>query len=334
MNKNAFVGALVAAVVALGVLAVRQSREIASLQDAQAQERAALEKQVAVLKSAREEVRAKAARGAQKAAAANDRQAPATTAQAEPAAIEVAAAATQAGTNFMGAIAGMMKNPQMKEMIRAQQKVMVSQMYGALPRYLNLSAETKEQLDKLLLDRQMAMAEVGLTMMNGSEEERKQALEDSKTVKETYDRAIQDLLGDQDDEIFKQYEQSVSEQTTVSMFKNTLTGEDSLSEQQEYDLVTAMYQARKEMPQDSVFNKENQSADPSQFTEERIAETLKQMEDLQKRYAESATAVLTEPQLARFKQWQEQMAVMQQTGLKVSAQMFGQGKSGAAAEQK
>jgi len=226
----------------------------------------------------------------------------------------------------MGAIADMMKNPQMKEMMRAQQKVMVNKMYAALPRYLNLSDETKARLDQLLLDRQLAMAEVGLAMMNGSAEDRKKAAEDSKAVKAESDQAIQELLGAQDYEVFKQYEASLSEQTNVSMFKDTLSGNDALDEQQEYDLVAAMYQAREALPQDSLFNQQNQSPDPTQLTEERIAETLKQMEALQQRYAEAAATVLSAGQLERFKQWQQQMANMQRAGLNMAAQMFNAGK--------
>jgi hypothetical protein len=53
----------------------------------------------------------------------------------------------------------MMKNPQMKEMMKAQQKLAVDQMYASLPRYLGLPAETKEKLQALLLERHLAMAE-------------------------------------------------------------------------------------------------------------------------------------------------------------------------------
>jgi hypothetical protein len=317
---------MAASVVALGVLAVRQQRELATLKDAIACEQAAVKKQAAAK-------RAQAAASVRPAEAGAARRPHAKDSPAPPAAPAVARAPA-AGTNFMGAVADMMKNPQMKEMMRAQQKVMIGQMYGALPRYLSLPAEAKEQLDKLLLDRHLALAESGIAMLSGSAEDRNKAMEESKDAKAEYDRAIEELLGDQDYDIFKQYEQSVSEQTTVSMFKNTLTGDDGLSEQQECDLVAAMYQARKELPQDSLLSPQSQSADPTQLTEARIAETLKQMEALQKRYAESAATVLSEAQLARFKQWQQQMAAMQQAGLKMSAQMFGQGQSGAAATQK
>lgn len=337
MNKNVWIICLAGTVLMLGSAVVMQNRQIALLKKAHAGEMAVMSQKVDVLvKAARAEAKKPKALSEQPVEAAS---APrpgdfrAETVQPEPAA--PATPAPQAGglnTNFFGAIANMMKNPQMKEMMKVQQKLAVNQMYASLPRYLSLPAETKEKLQELLLERQLALAETGLAMMNGSEEERKKAAEDSKTAKAEYDQAIKELLGDQDYEVFKLYEESVPEQTHVTMFKNSLTGDESLSEQQENDLVAAMYQARKELPKDSLLNQQNQSADPSQLTQEHVEESLKQMERLQQRYAEGAAEILSASQLEKFKQWQEQMAAMQRAGLSMAAQMFGQGKAGTSAK--
>lgn len=231
------------------------------------------------------------------------------------------------GTNFMGAVAEMMKNPQMKEMMRAQQKVAVGQMYGGLSRYLSLTGERKEQLDELLLDRQMALAEMGLAMMSGSKEEQAKLGEEIAAAQTEYNAAIKALLGDADYEIFKHYEESIPEQMSVSMFKNNLTGDETLSEQQEYDLITALYEARKALPAESLLNQQNnQTADPTMFSEERIAEAMRQLETTQQVSAERAGAILNAAQMERFKVWQKQMADMQRMGLTMAAQMFGQGQ--------
>ena len=54
-------------------------------------------------------------------------------------------------------MAQMMKSPQMKEMMRAQQKVSIDGMYGSLSKYLNLSTNDMDALKELLLQRQMAI---------------------------------------------------------------------------------------------------------------------------------------------------------------------------------
>ena len=329
MKKNVLIVVLIVAVAALAFTVVQKNHQLETVMNAARQERAARKTHAeSVPKTARTEREKDKAETTLPAKPVESR-----TAKTEPVAPAVAKA-PGVNTNFMGAIADMMKNPQMKEMMRAQQKVMIGKMYAALPRYLNLPDETKARLDQLLLDRQLAMAEAGLAMMNGSAEDRKKAAEDAQAVKTEGDRAIQELLGAQDYEVFKQYEASLSEQTHVSMFKDTLSGDDALDEQQEYDLVAAMYQAREALPQDSLLNQQNQSPDPTQLTEERIAETLKQMETLQQRYAEAAATILNAGQLERFKQWQQQMATMQRAGLNMAAQMFNPGKSAVATPQR
>lgn len=334
MNKNVWIVCLVGAVLALSAVIVLQNRQIERINATSLAERATLEKQVRTLTKAlqAEAKKPKALSGEPVGAASAPRPA---AFRAEPGQPEPSAPATPApqaagmNTNFFGAIANMMKNPQMKEMMRAQQKLVVDQMYASLPRYLSLTAETKEKLQALLVERQQALAETGLAMMNGSEGERKKAAEESKAAKAEYDQAIKELLGEQDYEVFELYEESVPEQTHVTMFKNSLTGDESLSEEQENGLVAAMYQARKDLPNDSLLNQQNKSPDPERLSEEGVAEALKQMERLQQRYAEGAAGILSAAQLEKFRAWQEQMAAMQRAGLSMAAQMFGKGKSGA-----
>ena len=67
----------------------------------------------------------------------------------------------------------------------------------------------------------------------------------------------------------------------------------------------------------------NQNADPSQFTEERVAQMEKQMQQLQQRYTDQAKTILTPTQLEQFAAWQKQFSTMQLAGLKMAAAMFG-----------
>ncbi len=231
-----------------------------------------------------------------------------------------AAAAGGSASNYFASLAGMMKDPAMKNMIRSQQKMMLNRQYGALTRYLNLPADKQNALQALLLDRQMAMVDSSMAMMVGSADERKRAGEEIKAVRDEYDKKIRDLLGPQDYETFHEYEQTVGERTQVQMFKEALPAELALTDQQEYDLVYAMYDERKALPASSLLK--NQNADPSQFTEASINEALKQIEELQKRYAERAAGILTPAQLERFTEWQEQISAMQAAGLKMALQMF------------
>ena len=238
------------------------------------------------------------------------------------------------GTNFMSALAGMMKNPYMKETMKAQQKVAVDKMYSDLLKSLtNLTDEQRNQFHEMLVERQQFMAEAGMTMMTGSAEEKKKAVELMKDAKAGYEQVVNDLFGAETRDTFKQYEDRLPEHSSLAMFKSALPAADAMNAQQESDLIAALYQERKNMPADSLLNKGGQPPDPTQFSEEHITKALQQMEQLQQRNLSRAESILTSPQLEQFKQYQKQMANMQTMGLKMAAQMFGQQtKAGAAAQ--
>ena len=308
-----------AVAVAMGVYETHRlsqmQEEILTLQ----QKQAPLTKQLQQLRQERDEARA------QLAALERENQQSRTNTQelsnSLPSATAIEAGA-QAHTNLFAGFAKMFKDPQMKEMIRAQQKMMVGQMYGSLYKELGLSPTDEEALKKLLEDRQMALMDVGLAAMGESGTDSKQTTEDTKTLKAQYDKQIEDLLGPQAYSAFQQYDQTVAERVQVNLFKQSLSADNALTDQQENERVEAMYQARKALPESSLLN--GQTRDPSQLTEDGIAQALKVQEQLQKQYADSAASILTPAQLDQFTKFQQQMSAMQAASMKMASQMFGQ----------
>ncbi|MGA2138789.1 MAG: hypothetical protein ABSH14_08015 [Verrucomicrobiia bacterium] len=236
MKKNLWMGVLLAAAVALAATAVWQSRQIAQLKEQLAS--AAVEKAKAPPVSAAEKPIPEPATPAHPVE-------PVSVSAPEAAPPPAAPASASTTSNYFAGLAGMMKNPQMKEMVRAQQKVMLDRMYGSLSSYLNLPADKLDALKEMLADRQMAMVDSGMAMMGGSESDRKQAVEETKVIKSDYDKKIQDLLGPQDYSVFQQYEQTANERMSVQMFKNALPADAALTDQQEDNLIAAMYQSAK-----------------------------------------------------------------------------------------
>jgi len=314
MKKNIVIGVLVVTAVALAVVVGLQSQQIEILK---ARQQRTIEIEEA----------AKSAQLARESAPAPVEEVPAAAVETKP--VEPVAVAAPVpplpsggGTNNpMSALAEMMKNPQMKEMMHAQQKVAIDGMYGSLSKYLNLSTNEMDSLKELLLQRQMALMDSGMSMMGGSEADRKQAAEDAKTLKTDYDKKIQDLLGTQDYPVFQDYEKTAADRMSVQMFKGSLPADATLTDEQEESLIAAMSEERKALPPTSLMN--SQSADPSQLTEERMAETLKQMQGLQQRNAQRAASILTPAQLDQFTKFQQQMNSMAAAGMKMAAQMFG-----------
>ena len=310
MKKNIWIVLSLIAVVALAAVVVRQSRQITQLQEQLTS--AAAEPKAPPVPATEKEISGPPAQ---------TKPVEMTLAPPTPEPSPTAQSGAGSTNNFFSGLAGMMKNPQMKEMVRAQQKVMLDRQYGSLSKYLNLPAERLDALKELLSDRQMAMVDAGMSMMGGSDSDRKQAVEESKAIKADYDKKIQELLGSQDYPFFQDYEKTLNERMSVQMFKDALSADATLTDQQEDNLVAAMYQERQAMPASSLMNNQNQ--DPSQFTEEHITELQKQMEQLQKKYAERAAGILNPSQLEQYTKWQQQWNTMQMAGLKMAAQMFG-----------
>jgi hypothetical protein len=314
MKKNIWIAVLVAALAVMAIVVVRQNRQIAQLQGQLAS--AAAEKAHAPVVAALEtEPSVPVAEAKPIEPVSVPAPAPVTVTT------DVPPAGTGAGTNFFAGLAGMFKDPQMKEMMRVQQKMMLDQMYGGFYKNLALSSTDEDALKKLLLDRQMALVDAGFAAMDGSGSDTNQAAADSKAVRASYDKQIQDFLGPQGYDLFQQYDQTVAERTEINLFKQSLTADTALTDQQESDLIAAMYANRKALPDSSLLS--GQTRDPSQLTEDRMAQALKDQEQLQKQNADSATAILSPAQLEQFTKFQQQMSAMQAAGMKMAAQMFG-----------
>ncbi|HXI85445.1 MAG TPA: hypothetical protein VNL17_15290 [Verrucomicrobiae bacterium] len=311
MKKNIVIGMLVAAVMALAIAVAMQSHEIGMLQ----------EQKRMMVSSMAERVKAMS----QPAPVAEETtplpEAKPVEPVAVPAPVPQAAPSAGATNSPFAGMAEMMKSPQMKEMMRAQHKIGIDGMYGSLSKYLNLSTNDMDALKELLLQRQTALMDSGMSMMNGSAADRKQAAEDAKTVKTDYDKKIQDLLGTQDYPVFQEYEKTAADRMSVQMFKGSLPADATLTDQQEESLIAAMAEERKALPSLSSLN--NQTPDPAKFTEQGMADMLKQMEQLQQRNSERAAAILTPAQLEQFTKVQQQMNNMAAAGMKMAAQMFG-----------
>lgn len=228
--------------------------------------------------------------------------------------------------DFMKNIGSMMTNSAMKEMIKQQAKMQLEMQYGRLFKFLNKSPEQIAALKDLLMDRQMALMESGMSLMSGdvSPEERKKKTEEIKSVKDSYDKKIAELLGTDDYDAFKQYEDTQSERMQVEMFKHSIASSgEPLTEQQEYDLVNAMHAARTNAPAMSAMMRPDAPPDPAMFTESGMTNMLAQINQMQQQYATAATTILTPAQNEQFKKHLDQQKAMIEMGMKFAAQMFG-----------
>jgi hypothetical protein len=206
---------------------------------------------------------------------------------------------------FYTMLAGMLKDPQSREMLRAQQKMMIGQTYEDLA----VPADKFDALKDLLLNRQMAMTEPSLAAMSGTLAERAAATTNVLAIKADYDNKIKELLGTQDYQVFQDYEKSLPERMQIQVFKGTLPADSALTAQQENDLISAMYAERLAMPDLTALSK--QASRSSILSSNKVTELEAQMDELEQGYLRRAATILTPGQLEHFKEWQKQIAGVQ-----------------------
>lgn len=226
----------------------------------------------------------------------------------------------------MSEIAKMMKNPGMKDMIRAQQKGQLDMMYGSLFKCLQLSDAELENFKSVLLDKQMALVESSVDMMSGSAtpEEKKAAADNMKETTAAYDAQLKALLGDDNYTVFQSYEATQAERMQVTMFKGSLSAGDQMTDEQEDSLIRSMHEARAGFTFSVPELADQKAADPSMFTPERITKMLEESAKLQEQYVAKAAEILTPSQLELFRANQKQQQAMQEMGMNMAAKMFGQ----------
>jgi hypothetical protein len=242
--------------------------------------------------------------------------------------------AEAAGEPPMAGIARMMKNPGMRDMIRAQQKGQMDLMFGQLFKYLQLPDADLEAFKDLLLDKQMALAGISLDAMGAAktEEERKAAAERIKTTIADFDARIKEFLGDDDFAVYRSYEETQPDRMQVTMFKGALKAGDALTEDQEDSLIRAMHEERTNFHFSVRGFGDNQLPNASQFTPDMIAKMLEESAKLQEKYVSRAAAILTPSQIEQFRTSQQEQRAMQEMGIKMAAKMFGQPDAKAAGD--
>lgn len=232
--------------------------------------------------------------------------------------------------DFIANLGSMMTNPAMQEMMRAQSQTMLARNYERLLKYLDMPEATADELKRIVLDRQMAMTDSGMALLdaNLTTEEKTRRVKAIQTTKESYDRQIEQLLGADDYEAFQQYEATQPERMKVEMFRNSIASSDEpLTDQQEYDLVAAMYEARTNSYAHSTTRSTRTQPEtvlaPSSFAEAGMKEALGRQEALQTQYVAAASTVLSPSQVARFQSFSDQQNQMTAMGMRFAAQMLG-----------
>jgi hypothetical protein len=235
---------------------------------------------------------------------------------------------TKDDNNPMAGMAKMMKDPAMRDMLKAQMRTQVDFQYRDLFDMMGLPADKQDQLSKLLLDRTSAGMELGMSMMGGekpSPAEMKEKTDAMKAATEASDKALKELLGDEAFAKFDSFEKSQPERTQLATLNGQLRDKGiALSEDAETKLMDAMYQERTNFKYD-VDLSDQKNFDPTKLTPDNISKFSNNQSNLREKILVRAGSILSPPQLEVFRKSQEQQAAMEKLGMEMGAKMLNGG---------
>ena len=229
-------------------------------------------------------------------------------------------------------LAEMFKSPEMKELVKSQQKAVFSGMidknYGAFFSGLQMTPEQSASLKELIMKKSLVDAGFGMSLMSGDADasKRKELIQQAKADKDAIDVEIKQFLGDDNYPQFQAYEKTMPERMAISSFKDLqATGAGALNPDQESQLVQAMAETRQNFKFTTAFYDHSKYAeDPSAvFTEEKLSQFQKEREQLDQQYLARAKGILSEDQAGSFEKFLATQRELQNAGMKMGMKMFG-----------
>jgi hypothetical protein len=335
--KNLVIGILLIASVVFGGLYFRQTRKATQaetsaggLQQKVSELQSGLEVQqgqTAQLREELEQARSAVATKAQEVVQAQEQLKQTIASQAQRAAAKAPASTNKASNP----LSEMFKNPQMKDMIKTQQKTalgaMVDKNYGKFFADLGLTPEQSAGLKEIILSKQLAAADMGMSMFTEDQDSTKRAelIQQIKTASDEADARIKEYLGDDNFAQFQAYEKSMAERMAISGFKEQLaSGPNALSADQEQQLMQAMNQERQAFKFTTDFaDKSKFNGDfATMFTDDKVNTYFQEMGQLNQQYLSRARSLLSPDQAAAFEKYLEGQQAMQKAGMQMAAKMF------------
>jgi len=232
-------------------------------------------------------------------------------------------------------IAEMFKSPEMRDLMKNQQRVALSGIidknYAAFFSGLNLPPEKSAALKDMILKKGLISAQAGVSLLAGDLDatQRADLIKQTKADNDELDHQIKDFVGEADYPQFQAYEKTIPDRMTMNMFKEQqASGPKALVPEQEAQLLAAMSEERLGFKFTTDFSDQSKlSADPlSFFTEEKMTRFQQESDQLLERYLTRAANILAPGQIESFHKFLVGQREMQSAGMKMAAKMFG-GKS-------
>ncbi|MEK7780729.1 MAG: hypothetical protein AAB370_04435 [Verrucomicrobiota bacterium] len=227
-------------------------------------------------------------------------------------------------------LAEMFKNPEMRQMMKEQQKTvfatMVEKNYAEFIKTHQLTPEQAATLKDLIAKKMSAGADIGMELMGGdlTAEQRADLMKQAKASGDAVTEELKQFLGDSY-AAYETYEKSIPDRMAIDAFKPQLPEGAQLSADQEQQLLQALSSERQGFKFTTDFNDQNDfSGDlTSKFTEDNMNRFFQEQDQLNQKYLSRAQTILSADQYTAYQKSLKSQQDMMKMGMKMAVSMFG-----------
>jgi hypothetical protein len=219
-------------------------------------------------------------------------------------------------------LAKMMKDPETKQFIRQQQRLMVDQLYAPLLARLNLNETETAQLKELLAEDAMKSTERSSELLSASAQERPERMRAFTEEQKQFDQQIRSFLGESKYTTYKEYQGTLGDRAQLTLFRQQTAGTpNSITDEQAEQLLAIIREEKQAMPplpgQEPGMEELQALASP-----EKLDAALQAQETLNQRVQLKAAHLFSTEQFGTFTNFQAQQLQTLKVGMSMAKKML------------
>lgn len=219
----------------------------------------------------------------------------------------------------LGFFQKMLKDPEMKKTIAAQSSFAMRQFYADFLKTAHLPPADTERFYQLLSDRQMALMDGSMAILEGRDSAEARA-GDMERKKEAAEEPLKTMLGPEKFAQFQGYEKSLPDRMQLAQLGQQLAASGApLQEFQSSSLLQIMADERAKQPAQLSAN---DPAAAARLSDADLDSFVSSQQELNARVRTRASSVLNAQQMSAFEAYQKQMIETQKFGMKMARDMM------------
>jgi hypothetical protein len=260
------------------------------------------------------------------------------TAPTNPSAVAGTAKPDDEKGGFGKMISKMMDNPETRQLMRNQQRMMIDQSYASLIKQMGLTPEEADKFKGMLADHAMKGAEKAFAAMNSAGSANSaDAFKGLSAQQGSFDEEVRAFLGDDHYSQYKSYQETLPDRMMLNQFKLQAGTDYNLTDPQSEALLKFMAEERKSVAATTGLPLTEGSKDPAAFqalmSGEKVDEFIRAQETVGQRVYERARTILSPEQLQTLGRFQTNQIQMTRVGLSMMRTMLAPRGPGSATPQ-